>query len=74
MSIGYFTHSATAAQSTQWLPRIVSEGSVIAIAMSEPELGSDLAALATTAKRSADGKSFVLNGRKMWSVRECAAD
>ena len=69
MSIGYFTKSATPAQQSKWLPRIVAEGSVIAIAMSEPELGSDLATLATTAKRSADGKSFILNGRKMWSVR-----
>ena len=68
MVLSYFTKSATPAQQSKWLPRIVAEGSVIAIAMSEPEIGSDLAALATTAKRSADGKSFILNGRKMWSV------
>jgi len=34
--------------------------------MSEPEVGSDLAALACTAKLTPDGQSYILNGRKMW--------
>ena len=72
MVLSYFTKSATPAQQARWLPKIVKEGSVIAIAMSEPELGSDLATLATTAKRTPEG--WVLNGRKMWISAGATAD
>lgn len=74
MVLSYFAKSATPAQQKRWLSKIVSEGSVIAIAMSEPELGSDLATLKTTAVKSADGKSWVLNGRKMWISAGATAD
>ena len=66
MVLSYFTKSATPEQQARWLPRIAKEGLVIAIAMSEPELGSDLATLRTRATRSADGQSWSLTGRKMW--------
>ena len=42
----------------------VSAGGCLAIAMSEPEAGSDVASLKTTARRE-DGQ-WVLNGSKMW--------
>jgi isovaleryl-CoA dehydrogenase len=42
----------------------VAEGGVLAIAMSEPEAGSDVGALKTSAKR--DNGEWVLNGSKMW--------
>ncbi len=66
MVLSYFAKSATPLQQSRWLPKICREGSVIAIAMSEPELGSDLATLRTTAVKSKDGKSYSLTGRKMW--------
>jgi alkylation response protein AidB-like acyl-CoA dehydrogenase len=57
------------------LPRIIKERLHLAVAMSEPELGSDLASLATTAKRAEDGKGgWVLNGRKMWISAGSTAD
>jgi len=74
MVLSYFTKSATPEQQARWLPKIVKEGSVIAIAMSEPELGSDLATLRTTAKRSADGQTYELTGRKMWISAGATAD
>ena len=42
----------------------VAEGGALAIAMSEPEAGSDVAGLKTSARRE-DGE-WVLNGSKMW--------
>jgi len=42
----------------------VAEGGVLAIAMSEPEAGSDVGALKTAARR--DNGEWVLNGSKMW--------
>ncbi|MEZ5650688.1 MAG: acyl-CoA dehydrogenase family protein [Burkholderiaceae bacterium] len=45
---------------------------VTAISISEPQAGSDVAAMATTAVR--DGGSYVLNGRKQWCSYGVEAD
>ena len=49
-------------QKGRWLPGCVSGDLVTAIAMTEPGTGSDLAAIATTARR--DGDEYVINGAK----------
>ena len=49
-------------QKRRWLPGCASGELVTAIAMTEPGTGSDLAALATTARR--DGDDYVINGSK----------
>jgi acyl-CoA dehydrogenase len=49
-------------QRRRWLPGCASGELVTAIAMTEPGTGSDLAAIATTARR--DGDEYVLNGAK----------
>jgi acyl-CoA dehydrogenase len=49
-------------QRARWLPGCVSGELITAIAMTEPNTGSDLAAIKTTAKR--DGDHYVLNGSK----------
>lgn len=48
------------------LPRIAAGECFTAIGMSEPQAGSDLAAITTSARRSATG--WVLSGRKIWST------
>jgi acyl-CoA dehydrogenase len=50
------------AQRRKWLPGCVSGDIVTAVAMTEPNTGSDLAAIRTTAKR--DGDEYVINGAK----------
>jgi alkylation response protein AidB-like acyl-CoA dehydrogenase len=47
------------------LPRIVAGECYFAIGMSEPNSGSDLAAVRTSAKR--DGDEWVINGQKIWT-------
>jgi alkylation response protein AidB-like acyl-CoA dehydrogenase len=48
----------------QLLPAIVAGRQRLSIGMSEPDAGSDVAALRTTA--TVDGDDFVVNGQKMW--------
>ncbi len=56
----------TPAQQARWLPAILSGEASIALGYSEPEAGSDLAALRTRAVR--DGEHWVINGQKLWST------
>ena len=49
-------------QKARWLPKVVSGELVLAIAMTEPDTGSDLQAVRTTAVR--DGDDYVINGAK----------
>ncbi len=60
--VPYLVSYGTPEQKAQWLPRCVSGETITAIAMTEPEAGSDLAGVRTTAYR--DGNSYVLNGQK----------
>lgn len=47
------------------VPKILGGEIIIAIGYSEPAAGTDLAALKTTARK--DGKTWVINGQKMWT-------
>ena len=58
----YINNQGDAAQKDCWLPKMVSGDAVGAIAMSEPDAGSDLKSMRTTARRDGDG--YVLNGQK----------
>lgn len=49
-------------QRQRWLPRLASGELIAAIAMTEPAAGSDVQAIATTARR--EGDHYVLNGAK----------
>ena len=53
-------------QKKRWLPAILSGDVECAIGYSEPDAGSDLASLRTSARR--DGESWVINGEKLWNT------
>jgi alkylation response protein AidB-like acyl-CoA dehydrogenase len=55
----------TEAQRQEVLPRVARGECFIAIGMSEPDSGSDLASVRTRAVRDGDG--WVINGRKIWT-------
>jgi acyl-CoA dehydrogenase len=48
----------------RYLPRVCAGTTIAAFALSEAEAGSDVAAIATTARR--DGDAYVLDGEKTW--------
>jgi alkylation response protein AidB-like acyl-CoA dehydrogenase len=62
----------TDAQKAGLLPRVVAGEAITGFALSEPEAGSDVAALATTARL--DGDSYVLDGLKTWISNGGIAD
>jgi acyl-CoA dehydrogenase len=54
----------TEEQKREWLPRVVEEGLLTSFALTEPNAGSDVSGIQTTAVR--DGDDYVLNGSKMF--------
>ena len=56
----------------RWIPRVVSGEAVAAFALSEPQAGSDAAALSLRAE--SDGDSWRLTGEKMWISNAPEAD
>ncbi|HEY5855208.1 MAG TPA: acyl-CoA dehydrogenase family protein [Aldersonia sp.] len=64
MVLPYLLRLANEEQKKRWLPGIAAGDLVLCIAMTEPGTGSDLAGIRTTAKLSADGTHYVLNGAK----------
>ncbi len=57
---------ATSEQKQYWLPKIGAGDVRMAVSISEPEAGSDVAAMRTVAKR--DGDEWVISGHKLWST------
>ena len=68
-----FDHG-TPEQQDRFLPSMASGEKVWAQAWSEPEAGSDLASLRSTARRDQARGGWVLNGQKTWSSRASYAD
>ncbi|HEX6386209.1 MAG TPA: acyl-CoA dehydrogenase family protein [Anaerolineae bacterium] len=60
--IPYFLAYAAEEQKQRWLPTMCTGETITAIAMSEPNAGSDLAGIQTTAVRQGD--HYLLNGQK----------
>ncbi|GAC1363879.1 MAG: acyl-CoA dehydrogenase family protein [Ktedonobacteraceae bacterium] len=69
---GAITLAGTPAQQERYLPNVAAGRSIAAFALSEPEAGSDAAALTTTATR--DSADYRLNGAKTWISNGGIAD
>lgn len=71
-AVGFTTHSDIAVpylvnygsedQKARWLPRLISGELIAVIAMSEPQIGSDLRGMRTKARR--EGDHYILSGQK----------
>lgn len=68
----YINELGTPEQKERWLPGVASGEIVLAIGMTEPGGGSDLAALKTTAVR--DGDEWVINGSKTFITNGYSCD
>ncbi len=68
----YLVELTTEDQRKRWLPGVASGELLVAIGMTEPSGGSDLAGLKTSAVR--DGEEWVLNGSKTFITNGYSAD
>ncbi|KAL9940335.1 hypothetical protein V8E36_001040 [Tilletia maclaganii] len=64
---------ASEALRNKYMPQLC-EGTLGSFCLSEPASGSDAFAMKTSCKKSADGKSWVINGSKMWITNSAEAE
>lgn len=69
---GAISLHGTSQQRGQYLPKVAKGEAISAFALSEPDAGSDVAAMACAAH--ADGNGYVLNGEKTWISNGGIAD
>jgi acyl-CoA dehydrogenase len=72
LAVPYVSNFGTSDQKAHWLPKFATGEALAAIAITEPDAGSDVAAIRTTARREGDG--FVINGTKMFITNGERAD
>ena len=72
IALPYLLHQADAEQQARWVPGAVSGETILALAMSEPGAGSDVAGITTTARR--DGDHYVVDGTKTFITNGQNAD
>lgn len=58
----YFSHDSF----VQIVPEVLAGRKRMALAITEPYTGSDVASIRTTAKKTPDGKYYIVNGVKKW--------
>ncbi len=63
----------TPEQKKKYLPRF-AQGAISAFALTEPEAGSDPRNMTTSATPTEDGKSYLINGEKLWCTNGLIAD
>lgn len=72
MASPHLHHAGTKAQLARYMPGIIAGEIIAAVAMTEPDAGSDLASMTSTARR--DGDHYVLNGTKMFITNGVQGD
>lgn len=63
----------TEEQKRKFFPRF-RQGAISAFALTEPDVGSDPARMSAEAKLSEDGKSYIINGDKLWCTNGTVAN
>jgi alkylation response protein AidB-like acyl-CoA dehydrogenase len=63
----------TPEQKRKYLPRL-AQGAISAFALTEAEVGSDPAAMTTTATPTEGGEAFMINGEKLWCTNGTMAE
>jgi len=72
LCVNQIRRNGTSMQKQRYLPRLITGEHVGALAMSEPEAGSDVVSMRLKAERKGD--RYVLNGTKMWITNGPDAD
>jgi isovaleryl-CoA dehydrogenase len=72
LCVNQIRRNGTEAQRRRYLPKLISGEHVGALAMSEPNAGSDVVSMKLRAERK--GNSYILNGNKMWITNGPDAD
>jgi len=72
LCVNQIRRNASAEQKKRYLPKLISGEHVGALAMSEPNAGSDVVSMRTQAERKGD--RYILNGTKMWITNGPLAD
>ena len=72
LCVNQINRNGTAEQKAKYLPKLISGAHIGALAMSEPNAGSDVISMKLTAQDK--GGYFVLNGSKMWITNGPDAD
>ena len=72
MASPHLHNAGSLAQIEQWMPKIVSGECISAVAVTEPDAGSDVKSIRTSARR--EGGEWVLNGAKMFITNGALAD
>jgi len=72
LCVNQISRNGNAAQKARYLPRLISGEHVGALAMTEPNAGSDVVSMKLRADRQ--GERYVLNGAKMWITNGGDAD
>jgi len=72
MASPHLVHGGSQAQLERYLPRIISGELITAVAITEPDAGSDVRAIRSHARR--DGNHWIVNGSKMFITNGVHAD
>ena len=68
------SENGSEAQKREMLPKLAQGEMLFAYGLSEADVGGDLAAVRTTARKSKDGRKLILNGSKRWCTGADFAD
>jgi acyl-CoA dehydrogenase len=72
MASVHLYNAGSAAQRERWMPKVIAGEAICAVAVTEPDAGSDVKGIRTTARQTAGG--WVLNGTKMFITNGVHAD